>query len=288
MGEETLQGISLAQEKSADALIALVKEDERVIIEIKDNLRQRIVQDVLGFVVRSDRDNNGVLCEKETVHLALAIRLHLQDYGVEFDEQKFRKVMGKGTSSVAQTLRIVRRLIPNLSEEDEEGEDEDDYDMFHMAVSSRSVVGGKPSGDSDVLLRSALAIGCSVSRRMSGGSHCSLSAWSTRIHCSLSARSRSRVAGAVYGLTGKERYAFGDVSKATVNKMGTGVNGAVRSSRTGVAGTGRVLISQNGQRPLMVDTGVAGAVQGFTGKEQYVFGDVSRATVNKMGAGAAD
>merc|ERR1719203_1435909 len=52
--EEELREISRRQGRNADALMDLVKENEQIILEMKDNLRQRIVQDVLGLVIKSD------------------------------------------------------------------------------------------------------------------------------------------------------------------------------------------------------------------------------------------
>jgi len=152
--EEQLQDISLAQERNVDKLIDLVKENERILAEMKDNLRQRIVQDILGIVVRSDRNNSGVLSEKDVTLLFIKVKVHLGAYGVEIDEQKYRKVMGNG-ASVAQTLKIARRLSDQYRKDEcgnlvrhtgfayEDTEDEDDYDMFTTTVVPQSVVGGK-------------------------------------------------------------------------------------------------------------------------------------------------
>lgn len=105
---------------------------------LKENLRQRIVQDIIKIVVMSDKNNDGRFSKVETKFLVLKLSLQLQEYGVEFDEEKFYRVMAVDPS-VAQTLTIVKRLIPSLSEDDESEEDEDDYDtydMFHMASES--------------------------------------------------------------------------------------------------------------------------------------------------------
>ena len=106
-----------------------------------------IVQDIFKIVMKSDKNNDGRFCRVETKMLVLKISLQLQEYGVEFDESKFYKVMSVDPT-VSQTLAIVKRLIPQLSEEediDEGGDDlrgvdddpdDDVYDMFHLAGSS--------------------------------------------------------------------------------------------------------------------------------------------------------
>eukprot|EP00584_Thalassiosira_punctigera_P005699 CAMPEP_0172531640 /NCGR_PEP_ID=MMETSP1067-20121228/4961_1 /TAXON_ID=265564 ORGANISM="Thalassiosira punctigera, Strain Tpunct2005C2" /NCGR_SAMPLE_ID=MMETSP1067 /ASSEMBLY_ACC=CAM_ASM_000444 /LENGTH=371 /DNA_ID=CAMNT_0013316039 /DNA_START=157 /DNA_END=1272 /DNA_ORIENTATION=+ len=134
--EGDLQAIAAEQHCNAEKFINLVKENEMIVADMRDNLRQRIVQDVLKIVMQSDKNNDGRFCKVETKMLVLKISLQLQEYGVEFDEGKFYKVMS-ADPSVQKTIEIVKRLIPDLNEEhDSEDEDEettDMYDMFHMA-----------------------------------------------------------------------------------------------------------------------------------------------------------
>lgn len=90
----------------------------------------------------SDKNNDGRFCKVETKMLVLKISLALQEYGVEFDEGKFYRVMSKDPS-VIRTLTILKRLVPTLDDEEEsissgesEDEDNDAYDMFHMIEGS--------------------------------------------------------------------------------------------------------------------------------------------------------
>ena len=168
--EEELREIAAEQHVNVDKLVDLVKENEQIISQMKVscddvssprihvafsrptsvssllmlfmqiNLRQRIVQDILKIVMMSDKNNDGRFCKVETKMLVLKISLQLQEYGVEFDEAKFYKVMS-ADPSVTRTLTIVKRLIPSLDEDDgedsstefdDDDEDEDAYDMFHM------------------------------------------------------------------------------------------------------------------------------------------------------------
>mmetsp|Transcript_29827 Transcript_29827/g.48955 ORF Transcript_29827/g.48955 Transcript_29827/m.48955 type:complete len:191 (+) Transcript_29827:684-1256(+) len=122
---------------------------------MRDNLRQRIVQDVLKIVMMSDKNNDGRFCRVETKMLVLKISLQLQEYGVEFDEGKFYKVMSVDPS-VERAIKIVKRLIPALNEDgdsddsDGEDEDEDTYDMFHIAPNnSLSNVGRRGSTEAE-------------------------------------------------------------------------------------------------------------------------------------------
>jgi len=136
--EAELRSIAQEQHGNVDKLVNLVKENEAILTEMRDNLRQRIVQDIIKIVMLSDKNNDGRFCKVETKMLVLKISLQLQEYGVEFDEAKFYKVMSVDPT-VTRTLTIVKRLVPSLNDDEDSlssGEDEDEendaYDMFHM------------------------------------------------------------------------------------------------------------------------------------------------------------
>lgn len=147
-----LDKISAEQGRNVDALVQLCKENARTIAEMKDHMRERIVQDVLKIVLSSDRDNDGVFSKQETKMLFLKINMQLQEDGVQLDQEKFLKVMSKNPT-VAQTIKIVQHLIPSLNEGDDDGvetnpEEEDDFDMFRATgdgAPSPGVVGGGPA-----------------------------------------------------------------------------------------------------------------------------------------------
>lgn len=110
----------------------------------QDNLRQRIVQDIIGIVVKSDRDNDQTIDKSEAKTLALRIRMSLQEYGVVFDADKFLKAIGDD-ATVPGVIAVVQKLLPaekkrgdgddtSDTDSDSESDDEDDvYDMFYMA-----------------------------------------------------------------------------------------------------------------------------------------------------------
>lgn len=137
--EGELKKIAGEQNKNTDTLVELVKENGRIQAEMQDNVRQKIVQDMLKLVMASDRNNDGTFSEKETGMLALRISMQLQEEGVEFDQEKFKRVMSK-SPTMAQTIKIVKRLVPAVdgeegtSADEVDAEDEEDFDMFHMKV----------------------------------------------------------------------------------------------------------------------------------------------------------
>lgn len=136
--EEQLRAIADAQSVNVNKLVELVKENEIILAKMRDNLRQRIVQDIISIVVKSDRDNDQTIDRNEAKTLALRIRLQLQEYGVVFDSSKFLKAIG-GDTTVQAIIAIVQKLLPAEKKDDDESDDsdsdeEDDvYDMFYMA-----------------------------------------------------------------------------------------------------------------------------------------------------------
>jgi len=170
--EEKLKAIAAERRVDADKVIAMVKENERIISEMKDNLRQRIVQDVLRIVVTSDEDKDQRFHNVELKRLVLRIQVEMQAYGVEFDEEKFYKIMSKDPS-VSETMQIVKNLIPpriedgdsGIREEEEDG-DEAAYDMFRM-TSENSLLGSSVDGLSLSVQRQPSRLSLGIQRRPS-------------------------------------------------------------------------------------------------------------------------
>ncbi|KAL3801438.1 hypothetical protein ACHAW5_001799 [Stephanodiscus triporus] len=149
--EEELNLIADEQKCNVDELVALVKENESILALMRDNLRQRIVQDTLKIVMLSDRNNDGKFCKVELKMLTLKIRMQLSEYGVDFEEQKFYYLMSENPT-VERAVHILKRLIPSNNDEecedseeyeDEDNEDEDEdgdlYDIFFINESGTSM-----------------------------------------------------------------------------------------------------------------------------------------------------
>jgi len=202
--EEELREIASEQQVNVDKLVDLVKENEAILDQMQDNLRQRIVQDVMRIVVMCDTNNDGVFNKVETKMLVLKIRMTLQEYGVEvscvslardpprapthlyrlvhlqFDEHKFMTLVMRNPR-VTTMLGTVKKLL-HTDEEDEErksattvdasedaeddaSDDSDDDDIYDMFHIDTS--------NNDELAGSlARSTSASIDRRMSshGGS----------------------------------------------------------------------------------------------------------------------
>jgi hypothetical protein len=118
----------------------------------QDNLRRRIAQDVVRIVISSDTDGDGSISRNEAKGLSLKIKLQLETYGVEFDMDKFLKVVGM-SPTVAKVIAIAQRLLPSEDDvknnDEDEGFDSDDMDMFYIveddngsvSVTSEDIIG---------------------------------------------------------------------------------------------------------------------------------------------------
>jgi hypothetical protein len=98
---------------------------------LQDNLRQRIIQDVITIVVKSDKNNDQSIDRVEAKVLALRIRLALQEYGVEFDAEKFLMAIRRDPS-VTGVIAIAQKLLAHDGG-DEHNEEDDMFDMFYLA-----------------------------------------------------------------------------------------------------------------------------------------------------------
>ena len=171
--EEELREIADRQQFNVDRLIDLVNENEDILDQMRDNLRQKITQDIIRIVIKSDVDNDQKFCKVESKMLALKIRIQLQEYGVEFDEMKVSDISSKRRTfsrpsrflnilllvlaclnskfykvinsdpTIGTVLKIVEKLVPNIGQDDEsasedEDEDRESYDMFRL-VSDKSI-----------------------------------------------------------------------------------------------------------------------------------------------------
>mmetsp|Transcript_18865 Transcript_18865/g.39117 ORF Transcript_18865/g.39117 Transcript_18865/m.39117 type:complete len:350 (+) Transcript_18865:211-1260(+) len=161
--EKELNIVAQGQRVNVDHLVDLVKQNQSILDQMRDNLRQRIVQDIIKIVLKCDKKNTGRLDKDEAQLLALRIRIQLQEYGVEFDEHKFLHVLSS-KPTVPRVIGIVQKLIPKYErkkldrersnkftekvgvkvdddDDDDDESDNEDYDMFFMSSNIESLSG---------------------------------------------------------------------------------------------------------------------------------------------------
>lgn len=154
--EEELRGIAEEQDVNVNKLVELVKENGKILAEMKDNVRRRIVQDTIEIVLRSDRDNDNSIDKNEAKTLALRISLALQEYNVVFNIEKFLIAIGN-EPTVEKVIALVQKLLPgdkkndnnSVSDSDEDSDEDSDgeiemYDIFHMAEDEEGQEGYNP------------------------------------------------------------------------------------------------------------------------------------------------
>jgi len=156
--EQELKNIAEKQNINVTKLVELVKENGEILALMRDNLRQRVVQDIIAIVTRSDTNNDDSIDRSEAKTLALRIRISLQEYGVVFDTQKFLKAIGD-EPTVTKVIGMIQKLFPaqkekkdddSDSDSDEDSDDDMDdevYDMFYMAEEGEGAGGVSLMGD---------------------------------------------------------------------------------------------------------------------------------------------
>jgi len=102
----------LADTDNVDRLVEAVKKMKKINKEIKRNLQARIAQDIITTVLRSDRDGNLVLSEGEMFRLIFRLK---NSPGYEFNEEKFKIVIGNKDHadgySIVKIMKVIRNLL---------------------------------------------------------------------------------------------------------------------------------------------------------------------------------
>lgn len=169
--DEEIEELAQTQSTSLEEIVKLVKENEDILnlmrvsdmhhakanlirheyllfsVTKQESLRQRIIQDVVGIVLRAGSQKFDRV---EAKILALKIKVSLEVYGILFDEDKFVQAIALNPS-LSGALTVVKKLLPieyqepndsndermrscSSSRFDDESLDEDDiYDMFYMS-----------------------------------------------------------------------------------------------------------------------------------------------------------
>lgn len=118
-----------------DKLIELVRENDEILSKMRTNLQQRIVQDIITIVLKSDKNNNSTIDRFESKILALRIRLQLQEYGVEFDAAKFMIAIRKDPSATGVmnlAMKLLGRVDGDGGSDDANEQTKDDGDIFDI------------------------------------------------------------------------------------------------------------------------------------------------------------
>lgn len=149
--EEELKELALSQGYKIEELVDLMRVNEETMDLLRENLRQKVIQDVVGIILRSEKQSRHRMDRVEAKLLALKITVKLESYGITFDEDKFLQAVALNPTlwGVAGTVRKL------LAQEEDQVDDEstsvshgdDVYDMFYMDQQRRGsgLEGGRVS-----------------------------------------------------------------------------------------------------------------------------------------------
>lgn len=163
--EQELQEVAQAQGSDVDKLVELVRLNEETMDLMKENLRQKVIQDVIGIIMRNSKDISQRIDRVEAKLLALKITVKLESYGVTFNEDKFLQAVSLNPTPWGVVVTVRKLLPPNEGIDDDSiASDKDDiYDMFYISDQrSVSALAGRVGSEG---LRGSLA-----SRRQSSSS----------------------------------------------------------------------------------------------------------------------
>jgi len=112
---------TIAKTSDVTSLVRLTKEQKRIAQEIKKNLQAKVLQDVLGIVLQSDRNNDMKLGAKEVQILCFRIG---QIEGVDVNEDKLRQQVQD--QPISKVMDVLRDVVLN--------EDDDDHGFFKLSL----------------------------------------------------------------------------------------------------------------------------------------------------------
>lgn len=136
--ETQLHQIALSQATSIGAIVGLVKENEETLDLMRDNLRQKVIEDIIGILIKHDSGTQRI-DKVEAQLLSLKITVKLEAYGVSFNEAKFLQAVSLHPT-VAGVIGTTRRLLPlDETNTHDDGLFEDIYDMFYIRTEEGSI-----------------------------------------------------------------------------------------------------------------------------------------------------
>ena len=137
--ETQLHQIALSQSTSIGAIVGLVKENEETLDLMRDNLRQKVIEDIVGILLKHDSSTQRI-DKVEAQLLSLKITVKLEAYGVSFNEAKFLQAVALNPT-VAGVIGTTKRLLPldETNVYDDELFESDLYDMFYIRTEEGSI-----------------------------------------------------------------------------------------------------------------------------------------------------
>lgn len=106
--EQALDVITQTQGQTIEAFEEQVKDNRDVLNKMQSGLRSNILQNLLKAVIRSDKDGNLCLDDREVDDLIVRFR---KNKGVKINEERFRSCINSSGGSIQSVMDIIRNLI---------------------------------------------------------------------------------------------------------------------------------------------------------------------------------
>jgi vacuolar-type H+-ATPase subunit D/Vma8 len=113
--ETELEALAKKSGGQTDRLVSIIEENAKLQAKIKRNLEAQVMQNVLSFTLKSDRDMNFLFDKSEIRRL----KVNLSNIpGVTFDKDNFEKKIGDKDLTLADIMAMFRNLKADIPEEE--------------------------------------------------------------------------------------------------------------------------------------------------------------------------
>lgn len=114
---------------NADRLVACVKKNQELLDEIKQNLENRVIHDIMTVLMRADRNNDFTIGPNELNMIIFSLN---NIDGIEFNETLFRELLSThgekhgddGVHKIDGAMRVIRNIL--------DPDDPEEYNVFNI------------------------------------------------------------------------------------------------------------------------------------------------------------
>jgi hypothetical protein len=127
--EQQLGSIAKKQNTTAEELMSLVKENKATLREQKRMAKAELQEQLLATVLRTDRDGDFRIDDREANVLILRMKNH---GGIEFDEGRVRDALTKTDGSLTGLMTIIRDIGDGVDDEEDGDKGSRDSDSSRL------------------------------------------------------------------------------------------------------------------------------------------------------------
>lgn len=128
--EKDFGELCVKSKTNANVLISLVKETTKIQNDMEQILKEKLVQDVLQNIIRTDTSGDFVIGDNEME--ILIMRMSMQP-GIEFQQERFRKKLAMTND---RSIKTIMKMFRNLLDGNPDDDDQlFSFDMKHQMLS---------------------------------------------------------------------------------------------------------------------------------------------------------